>query len=152
MDTGIKDVAYLWRELNDKWYRIQTNSKYLIDRLKRRMKVHKTITLCGKTLTGSSQYWMVFRLPYNKPYSARRSFLRLTNCGNKYKTVKGVMRAEVFPRRTLKSDIDINIYELPNPDPKKGDFNAISYDHWLTHNGYKDSKAKQKEFNLLDDE
>ena len=100
MDTGIKEVAYLWRELDDKWYRIQTNSPYLIAKLKRR----QNATICGKTTIGSKQYWLIFRIKYNKPSTAKQSFKRLTNCRNNFTYRNGVFRAEVSTNGSLQSD------------------------------------------------
>ena len=73
MARGINEVAYMWREMNDDWYRIQTNSPRLIRKLKKRT----TTEICGKTLFGSSEYWMIFRLHYNKPKYAKQGFQRL---------------------------------------------------------------------------
>ncbi len=73
MDTEMKEVAYMWREMNDEWYRLQTNSKKIIKKLLKR----KTASVCSKTVSGSSSYWYVFRLRYNKPSTARQGFKRI---------------------------------------------------------------------------
>ncbi len=49
MDKGVKQMPYMCRELNDEWYRIQTNSPKLIEKLKRR----QSEKIVGKTLVGS---------------------------------------------------------------------------------------------------
>jgi hypothetical protein len=90
MDKGIKEMTYMWRELNDNWYRIQTNSPTVIDKLKRR----KDAKICGKTTSGSTVYWLIFRVKYNKPSTARQSFKRLTNCKKNFKDRNGLISAE----------------------------------------------------------
>ena len=52
------EMVYMWRELNDEWYRIQTNSPYIIGKLNRRSKKKNKI-LVGKTVKSSSQYWLI---------------------------------------------------------------------------------------------
>ena len=53
------EMVYMWRELNDEWYRIQTNSPYIIGKLNRRSKKKNKIRLVGKTVKSSSQYWLI---------------------------------------------------------------------------------------------
>ena len=103
MDTRIKEVAYLWRELNDKWYRIQTNSPMLIRKLSRR----RDVKVCGTTTRGSSQFWRIFRLTYNRPQNARRSFLRLTGCGKNYKVVNGTIYAQIDSISNLSKGVEV---------------------------------------------
>jgi len=103
MDYGIKEVAYLWRELNDTWYRIQTNSPRLIRKLSRR----RDVIVCGKTTRGSSQFWRIFRLQYNRPQNARRSFFRLTGCGKNYTTVNGTISAEIDSTLTFSEGVEV---------------------------------------------
>jgi hypothetical protein len=98
MDTGVKHMAYMWRELNDEWYRIQTNSPHLIDKLKRRDKV----IICGKTLVGSSNHWLIFRIQYKKPSTAKQSFLRLTGCKDNYTSVNGLLKCEMSTSGSVK--------------------------------------------------
>jgi hypothetical protein len=91
MDNGLKHyTTYMWREFRDEWYRIQTNCPTVIQKLKRRENVKEV----GRTVRGSSQYWRIFRLKYNKPSTARRSLIRLTNCRNKLTVKNGLYRAE----------------------------------------------------------
>ena len=91
MDSGIKEVAYMWREINDDWYRIQTNSPKVINKLKRR----KGASICGSTTRGSRMYWLIFRLQYKKPSTARNSLIRLTNCGDDLTVRNGVYKVEI---------------------------------------------------------
>ena len=98
MDTGVKHMAYMWRELNDEWYRIQTNSPYLIDKLKRRDKV----IIVGKTLVGSSNHWLIFRIKYKKPSTAKQSFLRLTGCKDNFSSVNGLLKCEMSTSGSVK--------------------------------------------------
>ena len=51
MARGINEVAYMWREMNDDWYRIQINSPRLIRKLKKRT----TTEIYGRTLIGSEE-------------------------------------------------------------------------------------------------
>jgi hypothetical protein len=81
----------MWREMNDEWYRIQTNSPTVIDKLKRR----KDVQICGKTTRGSSIYWVVFRLQYKKPSTAKQSFKRLTGCKNNFTVHNGCFQYEI---------------------------------------------------------
>ena len=89
MDKRI-ETTYMWREINDDWYRIQTNSPKVIDKLKRR----KDASICGSTTRGSTEYWLVFRVQYKKPTTARTSLARLTNCGDNLTVRNGVYKAE----------------------------------------------------------
>ena len=100
MVEGIKEVAYMWREMNDDWYRIQTNSPTVINKLKRR----KGASICGSTTRGSTQYWLIFRLQYKKPSTAKQSFKRLTGCKNNLTVRNGVYRAEASTYGSLQTD------------------------------------------------
>ena len=104
MARGINEVAYMWREMNDNWYRIQTNSPSLIRKLKKRT----TTEICGKTLFGSSEYWMIFRLHYNKPKYAKQGFQRLIG-QNKIKTAdNGVITAELVYKLDTKTEAEVS--------------------------------------------
>ena len=104
MARGINEVAYMWREMNDDWYRIQTNSPRLIRKLKKRT----TTETCGKTLFGSSEYWMIFRLHYNKPKYAKQGFQRLIG-QNKIKTAdNGVITAELVYKLDTKTEAEVS--------------------------------------------
>ena len=96
------EMVYMWRELNDEWYRIQTNSPYIIGKLNRRSKKKNKIRLVGKTVKSSSQYWLIFRVQYNKPSTAKQSFIRLTNCKSNYTSENGVITAEIVHKRGIK--------------------------------------------------
>ena len=98
MDKGIKEVTYMWREMNDEWYRIQTNSPTVINKLKRR----KDANICGKTTRGSTVYWLIFRLTYKKPSTAKQSFLRLTGCKKNFTVTNGCFRAETSTNGSVK--------------------------------------------------
>ena len=91
-------MAHMWREFNDEWYRIQTNSPSLIDKLKRRDKVK----IVGKTLVGSSAYWLIFRIRYKKPSTAKQSFIRLTGCKMNYTYKNGMFSAEMSTSGSVK--------------------------------------------------
>ncbi len=91
MDKGVKQMAYMWRELNDEWYRIQTNSPKLIEKLKRR----QSAKIVGKTLVGSSNYWLIFKLKYNKPSTAITGFKRLTGCKSNFTKENGLIKCEM---------------------------------------------------------
>ena len=95
MDRGLRLMVYMWREFNDDWYRIQTNAPQVINKLKRRSKTKNTIRICGKTTPSSTQQWIVFRVKYNKPSTAKRSFKRITNCQNNFTYRSGVYSAEI---------------------------------------------------------
>ena len=104
MARGINEVAYMWREMNDDWYRIQTNSPRLIRKLKKRT----TTEICGKTLFGSSEYWMIFRLHYNKPKYAKQGFQRLIG-HNKIKTAdNGVITADLVYKLGSKTEAQVS--------------------------------------------
>tara|TARA_R100000808_G_C2153167_1_gene163133 strand:+ start:1835 stop:2161 length:327 start_codon:yes stop_codon:yes gene_type:complete len=108
MDKRIKYMAYMWREFNDEWYRIQTNSPTLIDKLKRRIKRGKSnVSIIGKTLIGSSNYWLIFKIKYNKPSTAKRGFIRLTGCKNNYTYRNGCYKAEMSPNGMVKSGVKV---------------------------------------------
>ena len=98
MDKGIKEMTYMWRELNDNWYRIQTNSPTVIDKLKRR----KDAKICCKTTSGSTVYWLIFRVKYNKPSTAKQSFKRLTNCKKNFTDRNGLISAETSTNGSVK--------------------------------------------------
>ena len=101
MDKRVKEVTYMWREMNDDWYRIQTNSPKVIDKLKRR----KDVKICGKTTRGSTEYWLVFRLQYKKPATARTSLIRLTDCGNNLTVRNGVYKAEPSTYGSVQAEV-----------------------------------------------
>ena len=101
MDKRIKEVTYMWREMNDDWYRIQTNSPKVINKLKRR----KGTTICGKTTRGSRVYWLVFRVQYKKPATARTSLIRLTDCGNNLTVRNGVYKAETSTSCSVQAEV-----------------------------------------------
>ena len=98
MDKGIKETTYMWREMNDNWYRIQTNSPTVINKLKRR----KDAKICGKTTSGSTVYWLIFRVKYNKPSTAKQSFKRLTNCKNNFTVKNGCFHTETSTNGSVK--------------------------------------------------
>ena len=102
MDNELKDVAFMWREFNDEYYRIQTNSEYVIRKLRRRMKTNK-VQICGKTIKGSKEHWVIFRVRYRKPSTAKQSFIRLTNCGNDFTDQNGTLRASVVHKMASKN-------------------------------------------------
>ena len=101
------EMVYMWRELNDEWYRIQTNSPYIIGKLNRRSKKKNKIRLVGKTVKSSSQYWLIYRVRYNKPSTAKQSFKRLTNCKNNFTENNGVFCAEVVHKMKAKNGDEI---------------------------------------------
>lgn len=104
MAERLKEFAYMWRESNDTWYRIQTNSPTLIRKLKKRT----TAKICGQTLAGSSEYWVVFRLQYNKPIHARQGFQRLIG-QNKIKTAEnGYNVAELVYKSDIKTEAEVS--------------------------------------------
>ena len=104
MARGINEVAYMWREMNDDWYRIQTNSPRLIRKLKKRT----TTEICGRTLLGSTEYWVIFRLHYNKPKYAKQGFQRLIG-QNKIKTAdNGVIKAELVYKLDTKTEAQVS--------------------------------------------
>ena len=100
MDKRV-ETTYMWREMNDDWYRIQTNSPKIIDKLKRR----KDVKICGKTTRGSTVYWLVFRLQYKKPATARTSLIRLTDCGNNLTVRNGVYKAEPSTYGSVQAEV-----------------------------------------------
>ena len=101
---GLNEVAYMWREMNDGWYRIQTNSPRLIRKLKKRT----TTKICGKTLQGSSEYWVIFRLHYNKPIYAKQGFQRLVG-QNIVKTAdNGFFKAELVDKLGTKTEAEVS--------------------------------------------
>jgi len=101
MDKRMKELTYMWREMNDDWYRIQTNSPTVINKLKRR----KDVEICGKTTRGSRVYWLIFRIQYKKPATARDSLYRLTNCGDNITVRNGVYRAESSTYGSIQKDV-----------------------------------------------
>ena len=101
------EMVYMWRELNDEWYRIQTNSPYIIGKLNRRSKKKNKIRLVGKTVKSSSQYWLIYRVQYNKPSTAKQSFKRLTNCKDKFTENNGVFCAQVVYKMKAKKGDEI---------------------------------------------
>ncbi len=104
MARGINEVAYMWREMNDNWYRIQTNSPHLIRKLKKRT----TTKICGRTLLGSSEYWVIFRLHYNKPIYAKQGFQRLIG-RNKIKTAdNGVITTDLVYKLGTKTEAQVS--------------------------------------------
>ncbi len=94
-------ITYMWRESNDDWYRIQTNSPKVIDKLKRR----KDASICGSTTRGSTEYWLVFRVQYKKPTTARTSLARLTNCGDNLTVRNGVYKAETSTSCSVQAEV-----------------------------------------------
>ena len=98
MDPRLKYVAYMWRELKDEWYRIQTNSPELIRKLKRRT----TARVCGQPLRGSTVKWWVFRLKYNKPKYAINGFGRLIGRNIAKRTPDGLFSADLVYKLTKK--------------------------------------------------
>ena len=101
MDNELKEVAFMWREFNDEYYRIQTNSEYVIRKLTRRMKTKK-VSICGKTIKGSTEHWVIFRVRYKKPSTAKQSFLRLTGCKDNYTSVNGLLKCEMSTSGSVK--------------------------------------------------
>jgi len=100
MDKRV-ETTYMWREMNDDWYRIQTNSHKVIDKLKRR----KDTTICGSTTRGSSKYWVIFRLQYKKPTTACNSLVRLTHCGDNLTVKNGVYKAEISTSCSVQAEV-----------------------------------------------
>ena len=101
---GLNEVAYMWREMNDGWYRIQTNSPRLIRKLKKRT----TTKICGKTLQGSSEYWVIFRLHYNKPQYAKQGFQRLIGQSKMKTADNGVITAELVYKLDTKTEAEVS--------------------------------------------
>ena len=101
MDKRVKEVTYMWREMNDEWYRIQTNSQTVIKKLKRR----KGAKICGSTTRGSRVYWLIFRIQYKKPATARESLYRLTNCGDNLTVRNGVLSAETSTYGSVQKEV-----------------------------------------------
>ena len=97
---GLNEVAYMWREMNDDWYRIQTNSPRLIRKLKKRT----TTEICGRTLIGSEEYWMIFRLHYNKPKYAKQGFQRLIGQNTVKTADNGFFKAELVYKLDTKTE------------------------------------------------
>ena len=100
----MNEVAYMWREMNDSWYRIQTNSPRLIRKLKKRT----TTRICGKTLLGSSEYWVIFRLHYNKPIYAKQGFQRLIGQNTVKTADNGVIKAELVYKLDTKMEVEVD--------------------------------------------
>ena len=96
------ELAHMWREFNDEWYRLQTNSPYVIKKLNKRLARTDKVKTCGKTIPGSTESWMLFRVRYKKPSTAKQSFIRLTNCKSKYTSENGVITAEIVHKRGIK--------------------------------------------------
>lgn len=90
MAERITFTTYMWREFNDEYYRIQTNSPMVIKKLNRR----ETAKEVASTTRGSTQYWRIFRVKYNKPSTARQSLIRLTNCKDNLTVHNGLYKAE----------------------------------------------------------
>lgn len=95
-------MAYMWREFNDDYYRIQTNHPQLIRKLKQRTGRNKT-QIVGKTLVSSTHFWLIFRVRYNKPSTAKQSFKRLTNCKKNFTDRNGLISAETSTKRSINS-------------------------------------------------
>ena len=104
MVSGINEVAYMWREMNDNWYRIQTNSPRLIRKLKKRT----TTEICGRTLIGSEEYWMIFRLHYNKPIYAKQGFQRLIGQNTVKTADNGVIKTELVYKLDTKTEAEVS--------------------------------------------
>ena len=104
MARGINEVAYMWREMNDDWYRIQTNSPRLIRKLKKRT----TTKICGRTLLGSSEYWVIFRLHYNKPIYAKQGFQRLIGQNTVKTADNGVIKTELVYKLDTKTEAEVS--------------------------------------------
>jgi len=98
----MKELTYMWREMNDDWYRIQSNSPTVINKLKRR----KGAKICGSTTRGSKQYWVMFRIKYKKPSTARASLIRLTNCGKNLTVRSGLYEAEASTYGSVQKDVE----------------------------------------------
>ena len=75
MDNGMRYYACMWRESNDDYYRIETNSPKLIRKLQKRI----TASPCGRTMKGSTKHFRMFQLKYNKPNRALNGFRRITS-------------------------------------------------------------------------
>ena len=101
---GLNKVAYMWREMNDDWYRIQTNSPTLIRKLKKRT----TTKICGRTLLGSSEYWVIFRLHYNKPKYAKQGFQRLIGQNIVRIADDGFFKAELVYKLGSKTEAEVS--------------------------------------------
>jgi len=104
MAGGLNEVAYMWREMNDDWYRIQTNSPRLIRKLKKRT----TTEICGRTLIGSEEYWMIFRLHYNKPIYAKQGFQRLIGQNTVKTADNGVIKAALVYKLDTKTEAEVS--------------------------------------------
>ena len=100
----MNEVAYMWREMNDSWYRIQTNSPRLIRKLKKRT----TTRICGKTLLGSSEYWVIFRLHYNKPSIAKQGFQRIVGENIVKTTENGCFMSELVHKLDTKMEVEVD--------------------------------------------
>jgi len=96
----MNEVAYMWREMNDSWYRIQTNSPRLIRKLKKRT----TTKICGSTLIGSEEYWVIFRLHYNKPSIAKKGFQRIVGENIVKTTENGCFMSELVHKLDIKTE------------------------------------------------
>jgi hypothetical protein len=106
MDKRLKYMVYMWREFNDDWYRIQTNYQPLIRKLRKRTGRNKT-QIIGKTLVSSSHFWLIFRVKYNKPSTAKQSFMRLTNCRNNFTVKNGVISTEIVHKMDSKMEDEV---------------------------------------------
>ena len=87
MTSKRNPIAYLWRETNDRWYRIQTNVPSIVRKLLRR----ETAKVVSRAI---NDYMYVFRIRYRRPVNARLSFRRLTGCQNLKPPENGVFTAD----------------------------------------------------------
>ena len=106
MDKRLKYMVYMWREMNDEWYRIQTNYPPLIKKLKQRTGRNKT-QIVGRTLVSSTQFWLIFRVRYNKPSTAKQSFKRLTGCKNNFTVKNGLISTEMVYKNDSKTEDEV---------------------------------------------
>ena len=87
MKKNFNPIAYLWRETNDYWYRIQTNVPSIARKLLRR-ETAKVVS------TALNDYMYIFRIKYKSPANARLSFRRLTGCKNLKAPTNGVYSSD----------------------------------------------------------
>jgi len=76
----------------------------LMQKVIRKLKKRTTTEICGKTLFGSSEYWMIFRLHYNKPKYAKQGFQRLIGRSKMKTADNGVITAELVYKLDTKTE------------------------------------------------
>lgn len=88
--------TYLWQELNDKWWRIQTTDPNVKKKLRRRKSASLTIECLNHPI-------VVYRIQYYSPEKARQSLGRLTGQKVKKDAVNGLFFSKTHPILTSKS-------------------------------------------------